>query len=128
MQEDTNAFIAKLQTENLDDVYQGRGDSIMLESEYIDISSSQIARLFGRKFTQNLDSVTPGKWQGPVKSGYGLHLVLIDTKTLEQVATLNEMEFEIKRDFKIDAQKKAIDAFYEELQKEYSVTVEKEAQ
>jgi parvulin-like peptidyl-prolyl isomerase len=126
MHEDTNVFIAELQTENLDAVYQDRGENIMLESEYTDISSAQIARLFGRKFTENLDSVTLGKWQGPVKSGYGLHLVIIDKKLPEHLATLDEMESEIKRDFRIDAQKKAIEAFYEELQREYSVTVENE--
>ncbi len=122
--EDVNAFIAELQTENLDAVYQDRGDNIMLESDYTDSSSARIARLFGRKFTENLDSVTPGKWQGPVKSGFGLHLVLIDKKKAEHVATLAEMESEIKRDYRIDIQKETIDAFYEELQKEYNVTVE----
>ena len=125
--ESTNAFIAELKKENLDEVYQDRGDTIMLESEYIDIGSLQIARLFGRKFTENLDTITLNKWQGPVKSGFGLHLVIIDKKTSEHVATLNEMELEIKRNYRIAAQKQAIDAFYQELQKEYSVTVEKEA-
>ena len=126
--EDTNAFIAELQRENLDDVFQDRGDTIMLESEYADMSSAQIARLFGLKFTENLDGVILNKWQGPVKSGYGLHLVLIDTKTVAHVATLAEMESEIKRDYRIAAQKKAIDAFYKELQKEYTVTVGHKAQ
>jgi hypothetical protein len=125
--DDLNAFIRELQTENLDSVYQDRGDDIMLESGYVDASTAAIARLFGRKFAQNLNSVVLDTWQGPVKSGYGSHLVLIDKKIPEHVATLSEMELDIKRDYRVAAQKQAIDAFYEELQKEYSVTVENEA-
>jgi len=124
--EDVNTYIAELQTLALNDIYQNSGDSLMLESEYIDLSSSEIARLFGRKFTKNLDTVTLNKWQGPIKSGYGLHLVYIDNKTPEHIATLDEIESKIKRDYKADAQKKVINSFYEELQIQYRVIVEKE--
>ena len=53
----------------------------MLESEYKHISTAQIARLYGLKFAKSLDDIALGKWQGPVKSGYGLHLVKIDEKS-----------------------------------------------
>ena len=126
--ENIKAFIAELQAQDLDEVYRDRGDTIMLESEYTDMDSSQIARLFGLKFTKNLDGITLNKWHGPVKSGYGLHLVIIDKKVPEHAATLDEMEHEIKRDFRVDAQKKARETFYTELQKEYRVTVKKEVE
>lgn len=124
--EDVNAYITELQSLALNDVYQNSGDSLMLESEYVDLSSSEIARLFGREFSKKLDAVTLNKWQGPIKSGYGLHLIYIDKKTPEHIATLDEIESKIKRDYKADAQKKAIDSFYEELQIQYRVIVEKE--
>ncbi len=57
-----------------------------------------------------------------------MHLVSIDKKTAEHVATLDEMDAEIKRDYRIDAQKKAIDIFYEELRTQYRVSVATEAQ
>lgn len=126
--EDTDAFIKKLQTQNLNEIYKSSGDSMMIESEYVEISTYQIARLFGRKFAKNLDDIALGSWQGPVQSGYGLHLVIIDKKTPAHVATLEEMEATIKREYRAETQKKAIDSFYDELRTQYSVTVEKEAQ
>lgn len=125
---DSDAFITELQAQNLDAIYQNSGDSIMLESQYIDISATQVARLFGRKFAKQLNDLTLNQWQGPVKSGYGLHLVSIDKKTPEHIATLDEMGAAIKRDYRIDAQKKAINIFYEELRTQYRVSVATEAQ
>ena len=124
--ENTDAHIAKLQMMILNDVYEGSGDSIMLERTFTQITTAQIARLFGRKFSKSLDSVALGSWQGPVKSGYGLHLVKIDKKIPSHLATLDEVEATIKRDYRDKAQKKAIDEFYDGLKTHYSITVAQE--
>jgi len=63
-------------------------------------------------------------WQGPVKSGYGLHLVFITNKIPKHLATLKEVETEVRRDFRVDAQKKAVNAFYDELKVHYDVNIE----
>lgn len=98
----------------------------MLESEYKAIPSAQIARLFGLKFTKSLDTLDLHQWLGPVKSGYGVHLVIIDEKSPRRLARLDEVEREVKLDFRIEAQKKAINTFYEELEQQYNVVVEQE--
>jgi len=126
--ENTDAYIAKLKMHILNNIYNDSGDSIMLEREFTQISTAQVARLFGRKFAKSLDDITPGSWQGPVQSGYGLHLVKIDTKIPAHAATLDELGTTIKRDYRNDAQKKAIDSFYEELKTQYTVTVAQEVQ
>ncbi len=126
--ENSAVFIAQLQTQNLDDIYQKSGDSIMLNSDYYDMSTPQIERLFGQKFTNELDQLGLNQWQAPIKSGYGLHFVKIEKKTPQRIATFDEMEFEIKRDFRIDAQKEAIDTFYKELTTQYDVIIEKDLQ
>ncbi len=65
--QDSDAFITELQAQNLDAIYQNSGDSIMLESQYIDISATQVARLFGRKFAKQLNNLILNQWQDPVK-------------------------------------------------------------
>ena len=122
--EDVDAFIAELQNKDLNSNYKVLGDSIMLESDYTHIGTAQIARLFGRKFSKALDSVSLMNWQGPVKSGYGLHLVFITNKIPKHLATLKEVETEVRRDFRVDAQKKAVNAFYDELKVHYDVNIE----
>ena len=124
--ENTDAHIAKLQMMILNDAYEGSGDSIMLERTFTQITTAQIARLFGRKFAKSLDGIELGGWQGPVKSGYGFHLVKIDKKIPSHLATLDEVEATIKRDYRDKAQKKAIDEFYDELKTHYSITVAQE--
>jgi len=122
--DDVNAFILELQSNNLDKSYRNVGDSMMMQSEFVDISTAHIARLFGRKFSKNLDAISLKRWQGPVKSGYGVHLVYIDNKIPKHLATLEEVETQLRRDFRVDAQKKAVNSFYDELKVQYDVKVE----
>ncbi len=124
---DINGFITSLKAQELDVGYVNLGDSIMLDNVYENISTAQIARLYGLKFAKSLDDIDVGTWQGPVKSGYGLHLVKIDKKSPGRIGTLAELSSEIKRDFRIDTQKKAINNFYETLESQYTVIIGSEA-
>ena len=126
--ENIDAYVAKLKMMILNNAYEGNGDSIMIEREFEEINTAQVARLFGRHPPRTKDVLANGRGQGPVSSGYGLHLVKIDKKTPAHVATLDEMEATVKRDYRNDAQKKAIDSFYEELKTHYIVTVAQEVQ
>ena len=122
--EDVDAFIEKLKSMDLSAQYKNVGDSMMIESDYMHITTAQVARLFGRKFAKALDAISLDTWQGPIKSGYGVHLVFIDHKIPKHLATLEEVENQLRRDFSVDAQKKALNAFYDALKVHYDVNVE----
>jgi hypothetical protein len=124
--EDTDAYIEKLKMIVLNDISTHNGDSIMLERKFTQVNTAQVARLFGRKFAQGLDAIVESTWQGPIQSGYGYHLVKINRKIPAHVPTLDEVEATIKRDYRNDTQKSAIDSFYEELKNQYTVTIEKD--
>lgn len=121
---DLDAYIKNLKAETLDLDYAKRGDSIMLESDYENISTAQIARLFGLKFAKALDILPEQTWAGPVKSGYGVHLVYIEKKKKRHFATLEEIASQVKLDFRMGAQKKALDDFYAELENKYDLRIE----
>lgn len=57
-----------------------RGDAFMLRYDYADITEAELGRLFGREFAAAVFDLPVGGWQGPVRSGYGFHLVRIDRK------------------------------------------------
>ena len=42
-------------------------------------SPAEIAKEFGPAFAEGLFKLAAGQWQGPIRSGYGWHLVWIDT-------------------------------------------------
>ena len=53
------------------------GDPILLEREFRDLEAQSVSDVFGPDFAKAIFSQKPGVWAGPVKSGYGLHLVRV---------------------------------------------------
>ena len=57
------------------------GDSFLLEQQFASVPASEVAKQFGEKFAAKLSELSRGHWQGPVESGYGVHLVLVSERT-----------------------------------------------
>ena len=53
------------------------GDSHHAAARGRAIARSQVAREFGDEFADAVTTLAPGRWSGPIQSGYGLHLVLV---------------------------------------------------
>ena len=53
------------------------GDALLLGDRFSRMPLDRIATLFGDSFTQAVTQSAPGGWVGPLRSGYGLHLVLV---------------------------------------------------
>jgi peptidyl-prolyl cis-trans isomerase C len=53
------------------------GDQFMLQRYYPQKDGLEIRKLFGQGFTQSVFKLEPGRWHGPVLSGYGVHLVYV---------------------------------------------------
>ena len=51
-------------------------------------SAHELTRAFGTEFAQTILAVEPGTWAGPLRSAYGLHLVMIDAKQPAEMAPL----------------------------------------
>jgi len=50
--------------------------------------------------------------------------VIIDKKTPSHIATIKEIDRVLRRDFRVDAQKRALEEFYKELKSQYIIKVE----
>ncbi|MCW0000151.1 peptidylprolyl isomerase [Pararhizobium sp. YC-54] len=99
------------------------GDPFMFQNHYGDATPDQMAKEFGPDFSKALFQLTPGKWQGPVQSGYGWHLVWIDAIETGRVPTFAEVEPNIKAGW-IDEQYRTIKASaLEEMRAQYSIVV-----
>ena len=53
------------------------GDPFLLEHGFDAVPAGEIAKQFGENFAAKLGDLPLGQWQGPVESGYGVHLVFI---------------------------------------------------
>jgi len=100
------------------------GDPFLLEPSSLDISARDVARDFGEKFAVALGELTVDKWQGPVESGLGIHLVYISKRTDGKIPQLNEVRDAVRREWANQYRLEANEKFYEGLLKRYAVTVE----
>jgi hypothetical protein len=101
------------------------GDRFMLGNRFDHQTDQQIARMFGRAFVQALATLESGAWQGPVESGYGLHLVYIRERTPERLPPMAEVRPMVLREFLAERRREADQAFYKTLRDRYTVVVER---
>jgi PPIC-type PPIASE domain len=101
------------------------GDPIPLDAE-IELSPLwDIRRRFGEEFIRNLLDLKGGKWVGPVRSGFGLHLVFVKNRVNARMPALREVRETVKREWALARQKELKDATYKEIRERYVVTVER---
>jgi len=53
------------------------GDRFMMQSYFPEASYHEVQRQMGAGFADSVMKLEPGKWHGPVLSGYGVHLVYV---------------------------------------------------
>jgi len=101
------------------------GDPILLEAEIRLSPLWDIKKQFGEEFSRNLPGLKSGKWEGPVRSGFGLHLVLVTKRVGGRLPELKEVREIVKRNVMAERQKELKDAAYAKLRERYDVVVEK---
>jgi parvulin-like peptidyl-prolyl cis-trans isomerase-like protein len=100
------------------------GDATMLPYELAASSIGEIGRVFGDGFAQAVARIEPGRWSGPVQSGYGLHLVYVSVRTEGRLRPLAEVRDEVQREWLTARRKEVADARYRALRERYAVVVE----
>jgi parvulin-like peptidyl-prolyl isomerase len=74
-------------------------DPFMFQEFYGDRSSDEIAKTFGPSFARALFELAPGAWAGPIESGYGWHLVWVDSVTPARVPAFEDVEADVRREW-----------------------------
>jgi PPIC-type PPIASE domain len=100
------------------------GDPFLLESSSRDVFARDVARDFGEKFAAALGELPVERWQGPVESGLGMHLVYVSKRTDGRTPSLGEVRDAVRREWANDHRLEANEKFYEGLLMRYTVTVE----
>jgi len=100
------------------------GDRFMLQLQYQQKSTDDIAREFGREFADELATVTPGSWQGPVKSGYGVHLVFVEERDAASIYPFDEVRERVKNDYLFELRQTRNDEVLEKLKARYEIVIE----
>jgi len=101
-----------------------QGDSSMLLSSLDGASSRDIARIFGSVFVEGLADASVGEWSGPVRSGYGLHYVLVSDHIPARDPALDEVRAAVERDLLNDKAEQIDEQFFASLRERYTVRID----
>ncbi len=121
---DAKALLARLTAAGPTADIEALGDPLMLPREVEGSTRSDVGRQFGEEFADEILALEPGRWAGPIRSGYGLHLVLLQERQAAKIPTLDEVRPLVEREFQSDQRKRRLDAMYETMLARYRVTVE----
>ena len=96
-------------------------DPFMFQDHYRDRTSEFLAKEFGPGFARAVATFAPGAWQGPVQSGFGWHLVYVDTVVPGRVPAFEEAEPEVKQAWLAEQKQLAWGKAYQALRAKYRV-------
>jgi hypothetical protein len=100
------------------------GDATMLPPELEQVRAVEVAQTFGKEFESTLRTLPVGSWQGPVRSGFGFHLVELRAREGGRPATLEEVRAAVERDLLHARTEEANEAFYQKLRANYAVRID----
>ena len=122
--EDAARALDTVASERLDSVAaEALADPFMFQDYYGDRPFEQVATAFGPGFAEALFRAAPGSWQGPVQSGYGWHLVYVDSQTPARTPSFAEIEADVRGAW-MQAQRDALkQRALEEMRTRYEIVV-----
>ena len=93
---DAARLLAELRREHVPPVdAAARGDASLIGATVGPIAAADLDRQLGPGFSASLDDAPVGSWFGPVRSSYGLHLILIEERTDASVPSFDSVRAQV---------------------------------
>ena len=122
-----DARAALEQLRNLDEIpadLVNYGDRLMLQHYYPQRTELELRRVFGAGFVDQIVTLEPGIWHGPILSGYGTHLVMINEVILSPPPVFENVKLQIREQWTAEQVEELSERFINELVSRYEVDVE----
>lgn len=100
------------------------GDRFMLSTSFQQNSTFQISRVFGSEFSERIVELAPGSWQGPIRSGYGLHLVFVYEREDASLQAFTEVRERVMTDYLFELRQSRNEEVLEKLKSRYRIVIE----
>jgi hypothetical protein len=100
------------------------GDQLLVDSQLVDADMQSVAGQFGREFADAVFALKPGAWSGPIKSGYGLHLVRVSEVKPANRRELSEVKTQVLELWSEQRQRQDNEKYFASLLKKYNVVVD----
>lgn len=99
------------------------GDPISLPRSMDATSQLSIRQQFGDDFAAALLSLPPGQWSGPVRSGFGLHLVRLKKVDVSRRPVLSEVRQRVENDWRAATKERRENSAYQTLLDGYDIEI-----
>jgi hypothetical protein len=103
---------------------EGYGDRLLLGSDFVDQDEQSLSNLFGATFARAALSAEPGRWSGPVESGYGLHLVKVTGVQPSRTYDFAEVHDRLAQEWHRQRQEAAQAQHYADLMRKYQIVAD----
>ncbi|NNJ65193.1 MAG: peptidyl-prolyl cis-trans isomerase [Xanthomonadales bacterium] len=123
-EQDALTLLQRISADGPEGDFEAFGDPLPLPPTVRNLSEGEVARLFGTVFTDGLQGIEPGRWSGPVESGFGLHLVFIEDRVAGRAPALDEVRDAVQREWLSQRRREAVDGLYERLARNYAIEIE----
>ena len=107
-----------------DDRATTMGDPLLLESEYHDVDVETVSNVFGAEFARRVFLLKPGSWAGPVKSGYGVHLVELTDLKPATLRPFEEVRTKVLAEWRHQRETETKALYLGKLREKYSVVID----
>jgi peptidyl-prolyl cis-trans isomerase C len=119
---DAEQALAKLAGQPVDAKIAGSlADPFMFQEYYRDRAPEFLGKEMGPQFALAVARLTPGSWQGPVESGFGWHLVFVDTVVPGRVPAFEEVEADVRTAWLGEQKAVAWEKAYTKMRANYTV-------
>jgi hypothetical protein len=122
--EDAEQALAAILEDDIISSTPEQGDPFILQYDFSLESPAEITRLFGEDFTKRLFTLEPGPWQGPVPSGYGLHLVKVVEKVAASTPELGEVVDKVRSDMLFEQREDLNKEIFQRFRERYEVIID----
>jgi parvulin-like peptidyl-prolyl isomerase len=96
-------------------------DPFMFQDYYRDRTPEFLGKEFGAHFALAVAKLPPGSWQGPIESGFGWHLVFVDTVVPGRVPAFEEVEADVRSAWLREQKALAWEKSYKTMRASYTV-------
>ena len=117
---DAEKALAELKGEPQDVKFAG-ADAFMFQNYYRDRAAEYLSKEFGPAFAAAVEKLPAGSWRGPIESGFGWHLVFVDTVIPARAPPFEDVEQDVKRAWLADQKAKAVAKAYQDMRAKYTV-------
>lgn len=100
------------------------GDRFLSPYDFHETEEQAVASMFGPEFARRIFTVEPGSWQGPLESGFGLHLVLVTTKEPARLPDFRTVKDDVMALWRQQREEEGQERYFSGLLEKYEVVID----